>query len=128
MPHWGAGYRDFFAKYYTRHGAMVAQTENLPFADQTIDLDPNVRDAWGLPAPRVTYDWRRPNERARVDFVQKKLIEIGQAMGGPHVWPTPASPAGRRARTMKAARAWAATRRIPSSTNTARLGIIPICS
>jgi hypothetical protein len=26
---------------------MVAQTENLPYADQTIDLDPNVRDAWG---------------------------------------------------------------------------------
>jgi gluconate 2-dehydrogenase alpha chain len=94
VPYWGAGYRDFFAKYYARHGAMVAQTENLPFADQTIDLDPYVRDAWGLPAPRVTYDWRRPSERARVDFVQKKLVEIGQAMGGPHVWPTPASPAG----------------------------------
>ena len=25
---------------YARHGAMVAQTENLPYADQTIDLDP----------------------------------------------------------------------------------------
>ena len=53
MPRWGAEYRDFFAKYYTRHAAMVAQTENLPYADQTIDLDPNVRDAWGLPAPRA---------------------------------------------------------------------------
>ena len=61
---------------------MVAQTENLPYPDQTIDLDPNVRDAWGLPAPRVTYDWRRPNEKARVDFVQNKLVEIGRAMGG----------------------------------------------
>jgi gluconate 2-dehydrogenase alpha chain len=53
-PKWGAAYRDFFAKAYARHGALVAQTENLPYADQTIDLDPNVRDAWGLPAPRVT--------------------------------------------------------------------------
>jgi gluconate 2-dehydrogenase alpha chain len=93
-PNWGAGYRDFVAKAYARHGAMVAQTENLPYADQTIDLDPNVRDAWGLPAPRVTYDWRRPNERARVEFVQKKLVEIGQAMGGPQVWAAPVSPAG----------------------------------
>ena len=93
-PRWGAAYRDFFAKAYARHGAMVAQTENLPYPDQTIDLDPNVRDAWGLPAPRVTYDWRRPNERARVDFVQKKLAEIGRAMGGQQVWSPPASPAG----------------------------------
>jgi gluconate 2-dehydrogenase alpha chain len=93
-PRWGAAYRDFFAKAYARHGAMVAQTENLPYPDQTIDLDPNVRDAWGLPAPRVTYDWRRPNERARVEFVQKKLMEIGRAMGGPQVWAAPVSPAG----------------------------------
>jgi len=73
---------------------MVAQTENLPYADQTIDLDPTVRDAWGLPAPRVTYDWRRPNERARVEFMQKKMEEIGRTMGASVVWRAPVSPAG----------------------------------
>ena len=26
----GRGYRDFFAKYYARHVAIVGQTENLP--------------------------------------------------------------------------------------------------
>jgi gluconate 2-dehydrogenase alpha chain len=94
IPHWGAAYRDFLSRYYARHGAMVAQTENLPYPDQTIDLDPNVRDAWGLPAPRVTYDWRRPNERARVAFVQDRLVDIGHAMNAPHVWKAPVSPAG----------------------------------
>jgi gluconate 2-dehydrogenase alpha chain len=92
VPRWGAAYRDFFAKYYTRHTAMTGQTENLPYADQTIDLDPNVRDAWGLPAPRLTYDWRRPNERARVEFMQKKMVEIGRAMGAAHVWTGPLGP------------------------------------
>src|SRR6266550_967300 len=75
-PRWGAAYRDFLAKYFTRYAGINAQTENLPYADQTIDLDPNVRDAWGLPAPRLTYDWRRPNERARYEFVQKQLVDI----------------------------------------------------
>jgi gluconate 2-dehydrogenase alpha chain len=89
---WGADYRDFFAKYFTRHTAITGQTENLPYADQTIDLDPNVRDTWGLPAPRITYDWRRPNERARVEFVQKKMVEIGQAMGASKVWTAPFGP------------------------------------
>jgi len=92
VPRWGAAYRDFFAKYYTRHTAMTGQTENLSYADQTIDLDPNVRDAWGLPAPRLTYDWRRPNERARVEFMQKKMVEIGRAMGASHVWTAPLGP------------------------------------
>src|SRR5712691_8746742 len=94
VPRWGAAYRDFLAKYYERKAAMVAQTENLPYADQTIDLDPNVRDAWGLPAPRVTYDWRRPNERARVEFMQTKMEGIGRAMGAHQVWRAPVSPAG----------------------------------
>jgi gluconate 2-dehydrogenase alpha chain len=89
VPRWGAAYRDFLAKYFGRHAAMVAQTENLPYADQTIDLDPNVRDAWGLPAPRVTYDWRRPNETARVAFMQEKMEGIGRAMGANIVWRAP---------------------------------------
>jgi len=86
VPRWGAEYRDFLAQYYTRHATMVAQTENLPYADQTIDLDPNVRDAWGLPAPRLTYDWRRPNELKRVEFMMQKMEQLGRAMDASLVW------------------------------------------
>jgi gluconate 2-dehydrogenase alpha chain len=92
IPRWGAKYRDFFAQYYTRHTALTGQIENLPYADQTIDLDPDMRDAWGLPAPRLTYDWRRPNERARAEFIQNKLLDIGRAMGASLVWTAPFSP------------------------------------
>ena len=85
-PNWGAEYRDFIAKYYTRFAAINAQTENLPYADNMIDLDPNVRDMFGLPAPRMTYDWRRPAEQKRVQFLSGKLLEIGKAMGASKVW------------------------------------------
>jgi len=92
VPSWGAPYRDFLAKYFARNAALNAQTDNLPYADQMIDLDPEVRDQWGLPAPRITYDWRRPNEKARIEFIQKKLVEIGQAMGAAKVWLGPLDP------------------------------------
>jgi len=92
VPRWGEKYRDFLAKYYTRHLAMTAQTVNRPYADKMIDLDPNVRDKFGLPAPRMTYDWRRPNEVARVEFVHRKLEELGRAMGATQVWRAPPSP------------------------------------
>ncbi len=86
VPRWGAPYRDFIAKYFTRHASVGAQMEDLPYPHQTIDLDPNVRDAYGLPAPRLTYDWRRPNELKHFEFMQNKLREIGRAMGATVVW------------------------------------------
>jgi gluconate 2-dehydrogenase alpha chain len=89
VPRWGAGYRDFIAKYFTRYAGVNAQTENLPYADQMIDLDPNVKDMFGLPAPRVTYDWRRPNEVKRIEFIGKKVEEICNAMGASKVWRPP---------------------------------------
>ena len=91
IPSWGAQYRDFFAKYFARHVAIISETENLPYADHTIDLDPDVRDAWGLPAPRVTYDWHRPNEVTQVAFIQKKMEELARVMGTAHVWRAPLS-------------------------------------
>jgi gluconate 2-dehydrogenase alpha chain len=86
VPRWGAAYRDFIATYFNRYAGLVAQTENLPYADQAIDLDPDTRDAWGLPAPRMTYDWRRPNELKRIEFMRAKLEEIGRAMGASKTW------------------------------------------
>ena len=88
----------------------MAQTEDLPYAHQTIDLDPNVSDAWGLPAPRMTYDWRRPNELARAEFMMKKIEELGRAMGATQVWRAPKVRA-RRAGTTRAARGWGTNRR-----------------
>jgi gluconate 2-dehydrogenase alpha chain len=91
VPRWGGAYRDFIGKYFARHLVIISETENLPYADQTIDLDPDVRDSWGLPAPRITYDWRRANERKSVAFIQDKLEELGHAMGAAHVWRAPLS-------------------------------------
>jgi gluconate 2-dehydrogenase alpha chain len=86
---WGAGYRDFIAQYFARHAVVISETENLPYPDHTVDLDPEVKDAWGLPAPRVTYDWRRKNELAQTEFILAKMEELARAMGAAHVWRAP---------------------------------------
>jgi gluconate 2-dehydrogenase alpha chain len=92
IARYGASYRDFLAQYFARHASIVAQTENLAYPDQMIDLDPDMRDQWGLPAPRMTYNWRRPNELARAEFMLSKMEELGRAMGASHVWRQPLSP------------------------------------
>ncbi len=92
VPRWGAAYRDWLEKNFTRFAVMGAQSETLPYADQVIDLDPTVRDQWGLPAPRLTYDWRKPNERAMMEFMFQKMEAIGRAMGAQAMWRAPLSP------------------------------------
>jgi hypothetical protein len=96
----------------------VAQTENLPYADQIIDLDPNVRDAWGC-RRRVTYDWRRPNERAASSSCRRRWRDRahdGCATGLARV----GEPAG-AGRHHEAARAWA-TPKTSVVNNMARAG------
>src|SRR5258708_28295203 len=60
-PRWGAAYRDFLAKYFARYGAIVAQTENLAYADQMIDLDPDLRDQYGLRSEEHTSELQSPD-------------------------------------------------------------------
>ena len=86
VPRWGQAYMDFYSKYYASHLSIGLQIEDLPYRNQTIDLDPDVRDKFGLPAPRLTYDWRRPNELKSVEFLTAKLFDIGRAMNAKHVW------------------------------------------
>ena len=107
-PRWGAAYRNFFAKYFARHTVIISETENLPYADQTIDLDPDVRDAWGLPAPRITYD--QGGQRAQ----ERRLHPESSSVVGPGHGGDPcagaAEPGAPGPHTQEAP-AWAATPR-----------------
>src|SRR5215470_17417230 len=51
-----------------------------------------IASAMNMPPPPMTYDWRRPNEVKRVEFVNNKLLEIGRATGAAHVWTAPTGP------------------------------------
>ncbi len=56
LPH-GPAHTELMLRSMTRDRMAVftMQGEDLPQATNRIDLDPTVRDAWGLPAGRVTY-------------------------------------------------------------------------
>lgn len=54
--------------------------ECLPRHDNMVSLDPEVRDAWGIPALRVRCTWG-PNELAMVEDMQVACAEILEAAG-----------------------------------------------
>lgn len=60
--------------------------EDLPVEGNRVDLDPEVRDADGLPAPRITRS-QHPNDIAMNRWFRDRLLELGEACGGSRVFP-----------------------------------------
>ena len=69
---------------------MISATHgtSLPMESNTIDLDPEVKDAWGMPAIRVTYK-DHPDDLANARFLQDRADEVLQAAGALETWKVP---------------------------------------
>jgi len=87
MPQWGREFkknlRDFPRMMYVlSHNAALAVETN------TVTLDPEVKDAWGLPAIRVTYR-DHPETTKTVQFMQDREMELLDAAGALKTWRLP---------------------------------------
>jgi choline dehydrogenase-like flavoprotein len=58
--------------------------EELPMADNRVDLDPVVKDRFGLAVPRITKR-QHPNDLAMNRWYEKKLVELVEAAGAKEV-------------------------------------------
>ncbi|HEV3415206.1 MAG TPA: GMC family oxidoreductase [Pirellulales bacterium] len=80
---YGAEFKQFLHDYaYT--AAWWAHAEGLPQADNRITLDPDVRDARGLPVARVTYEWC-DNDLKLAAAARDKAAEMMAASGARQV-------------------------------------------
>ncbi len=84
-PKWGREYKKLFESYFTRTMSLLAHTSSLAQAKNSITLDPDVKDDWGLPAIRVTFE-NHPDDEASMKWIMSKQIEILQAAGAQKVW------------------------------------------
>jgi choline dehydrogenase-like flavoprotein len=60
----------------------------LPVETNRVDLDPDVKDAWGLPAMRLTIT-SHPDDFKSMEFFKQKSVEILQAAGATTIWAAP---------------------------------------
>ena len=82
---WGKEFKDFYTRYYTRTMDLNMQPETLPHKGNGVDLDPRQRDRWGLPLPRVTFEFHR-NEARLQKFMAGVGEKIMRATGANKVW------------------------------------------
>jgi choline dehydrogenase-like flavoprotein len=84
LPGWGAEYKarlDAFSRSMMTagHCTSLAQETN------SVSIDPELKDAWGVPAIRVTYK-DHPDDLAIAKFLQDRSLEIMQAAGAQKTW------------------------------------------
>ncbi len=92
---WGAGFKDFL-RDFPRTVGVVAILEDLPMESNQIDPDPEVKDAQGLPAVRITHR-QHENDLAMIDWYSERLLELAEASGAKKKWALPGFYGGRDA-------------------------------
>ena len=90
-PTWGAEYKRMLAEYYTRTLHFATHSTSLPVESNSITLDPQLKDAWGLPAMRVTYRDHADDLRTG-QFLVDRAMEILEAAGARRRWAVPVEP------------------------------------
>jgi choline dehydrogenase-like flavoprotein len=84
LPRWGT---DFKARLeaFPRSTMSTGHCTSLPVETNSVSLDPTVKDAWGIPAIRVTYK-DHPDDLATAKFLQDRSFEIMEAAGAQKIW------------------------------------------
>lgn len=82
---WGVPLKQHISNF-NKTMVIAAICEELPMADNRVDLDPTHTDRFGLPVPRITKR-QHPNDVAMYRWYEKKLMAVVEAAGASSTWP-----------------------------------------
>ena len=77
---WGEGHHAAYRKLFNRITGMVGICEDLPEEHNTVTLDPELKDAHGIPAPKIDYTLSE-NSRRMLDHAVARATEVLTAAG-----------------------------------------------
>jgi len=87
-PRWGAGFKKTLRENFNRTVTVFGHATCLPLESNTISLDPEVKDSWGLPALRITYK-SHPDDFKTMSFFRDRSLELLDAAGAIRKWALP---------------------------------------
>jgi choline dehydrogenase-like flavoprotein len=91
VPNWGLEYKKAVGLYFTRTMTLLSHATSLPMEKNNVSLDPTLKDDWGLPAARITFDLH-PDDLANMKWLAEREREILDAAGAKKVWSFPIEP------------------------------------
>ncbi len=84
-PSWGAGYKKALLTQANHRLDVSNFISQLPVETNRVDLDPDVKDAWGLPAMRITSSSHENDFKAMQFFIDRS-VDVLQAAGATEIW------------------------------------------
>ena len=84
-PRWGAAAKAADRAAFNHTMGAGSLLHDLPQAANRVDLDDEVRDAWGLPAARITHRMHA-NDTAQAEWFARRCAEILDAAGATRSW------------------------------------------
>jgi choline dehydrogenase-like flavoprotein len=90
-PTWGEGFARALAEQYSRTMFFGTHGTSLPLEANSVTIDPVLKDAWGLPCMRVTYQ-DHPDDLKNAEFLAARANQIAQAAGALKTWAEPVRP------------------------------------
>ncbi|MGX1159120.1 choline dehydrogenase-like flavoprotein [Arthrobacter sp. SLBN-100] len=85
-PLWGKPAKDADRQYFDYSMKIGAILQDIPQETNAVDLDPTVRDAWGLPVARITAK-PHENDKAQAKYIADNSSELMRAAGASKVDP-----------------------------------------
>ena len=87
-PNWGGEWKARARNWFSHSAAAYGHTTSLPVATNSVTLDPDLKDAWGLPAIRTTFKEHEHDMRL-YKFFQDRAKELLGAAGALKVYGDP---------------------------------------
>jgi len=84
-PMWGEEHKEFQRKYFRRNVQVVGPIQEMPFFDSRVQVDPAVRDSWGIPVVRLS-GHRHPRDAEGCEFLSGKAEMILKEAGAFRTW------------------------------------------
>jgi choline dehydrogenase-like flavoprotein len=87
-PRWGKDFKKMLGENFNRTMEVFAHATSLANEDNSFSLDPDLKDAWGLPALRMTYK-DHPNDMKMARWLNDRSLELLDAAGAIKKWSYP---------------------------------------
>jgi len=85
VPRWGQAHKDFVRQAYKRTVVIMGPVQEMPVFDARVQVDPKVRDFWGIPVARLS-GVRHPHTIEIARFLAGKAEAWLKEAGAARVW------------------------------------------
>jgi len=85
VPRWGQPHKNFVRQAYKRTVAIMGPVQEMPVFDARVQVDPKVRDFWGIPVARLS-GGRHPHTIEIARFLAGKAEAWLKEAGAARVW------------------------------------------